>query len=342
MGYFKTAVLLSAMTALFLSVGFLLGGQSGMMTALIFALGMNFFAYWNSDKMLLRMFDAKEVAADSPYPDLRDYYKIVEQLSKRANLPMPKVYVLDNAQPNAFATGRNPENAAVAASMGLINILNKNELAGVMAHELTHIKHRDTLIMTITATFAGAIGMIANFAMFFGRNRNNALGGFGSILVMILSPIAAMLVQMAISRSREYEADYGGAMICGQPLDLASALEKLQLASRKITNVAAERHPAAAHLFIVNPLQGQRMDNLFSTHPNMDNRIKRLQAMAGDMMGRHEESSAYPKPKARDSSRYGSEGRYRSDEVGRSSVPKSGPRSGSVKESGQNKKGPWG
>jgi heat shock protein HtpX len=278
MNMFRTGLLLAAMTALFLVVGYLLGGQNGMLIALVVAIGMNVFSYWNADKVVLRMFNAREVDARSA----PRFYGIVEQLAQRAHLPMPRVYVIDNPQPNAFATGRNPENAAVAATTGLLQNLSQEEIAGVMAHELAHVKNRDTLIMTVTATIAGAIGMLANFAFFFGGNRdNNGLGMVGTILVMILAPIAAMLVQMAISRTREYSADREGAEICGQPLWLASALQKLEAGASRIDNPAAERNPAAAHLFIVNPLHGRSMDSLFSTHPSMENRILKLREMAG-------------------------------------------------------------
>jgi heat shock protein HtpX len=278
MNMFRTGLLLAAMTALFLVVGYLLGGQNGILIALVVAIGMNVFSYWNADKVVLRMFNAREVDARSA----PRFYGIVEQLAQRAHLPMPRVYVIDNPQPNAFATGRNPENAAVAATTGLLQTLSQEEIAGVMAHELAHVKNRDTLIMTLTATIAGAIGMLANFAFFFGGNRdNNALGMVGTILVMILAPIAAMLVQMAISRTREYDADREGAEICGQPLSLASALQKLEAVASRIDNPAVERNPAAAHLFIVNPLHGRSMDSLFSTHPSMENRIRKLREMAG-------------------------------------------------------------
>ncbi|WP_417320879.1 zinc metalloprotease HtpX [Emcibacter sp.] len=276
MGYVRTAILLAGMTGLFLAIGYVLGGSGGLVIAFMLALAMNAFAYWNSDKMVLSMYGARQVDRQSA-PEL---YDIVEGLARRAGLPMPKVYLMDNDQPNAFATGRNPENAAVAATTGLLKILSREEIAGVMAHELAHVKNRDTLTMTITATLAGAIGMLANFAMFFGHNRNNPLGFIGTLLVMILAPVAAMLVQMAISRSREYEADRIGAEICGQPLWLSSALGKLQGASERIVNEEAEHNPATAHLFIVNPLHGQNMDKLFSTHPNMENRIHKLEEMA--------------------------------------------------------------
>ncbi|MEQ9326630.1 MAG: zinc metalloprotease HtpX, partial [Rhodospirillales bacterium] len=226
-GYFKTALLLAALTGLFLVAGWLIGGQSGMLIALAFAAAMNLFSYWNADKIVLSMYKARPVdRASAP-----GFYGIVETLAERARMPMPKVYIIENAQPNAFATGRNPENAAVAATTGLLKILNDQEVAGVMAHELAHVRNRDTLVMTVTATIAGAIGALANMlmfsAMFGGRdNQNSPLGGLGAILVMLLAPFAAMLVQMAISRSREYEADRIGAEICGRPLWLASALAK--------------------------------------------------------------------------------------------------------------------
>ena len=277
MNYLKTAMLLAGMTALFVGIGFMLGGPTGMLIALAIAVGMNVFAYWNSDRMMLSMYGATEVDARSA-PGL---YGTVEQLADRAGLPMPKVYIIDTDQPNAFATGRNPENAAVAATSGLLRILTTEEVAGVMAHELAHVKNRDTLIMTITATVAGAISMLATFAMFFGGNRNNPLGLIGTILIMILAPIAAMLVQMAISRTREYAADRAGAEICGHPLWLASALGKLERGAQQIDNPEAENNPATAHMFIVNPLHARSIDGLFTTHPNMQNRIAKLREMAG-------------------------------------------------------------
>ena len=277
MNYLKTAMLLAGMTALFVGIGFMLGGPTGMLIALAIAVGMNVFAYWNSDRMMLSMYGATEVDARSA-PGL---YGTVEQLADRAGLPMPKVYIIDTDQPNAFATGRNPENAAVAATSGLLRILSTEEVAGVMAHELAHVKNRDTLIMTITATVAGAISMLATFAMFFGGNRNNPLGLIGTILIMILAPIAAMLVQMAISRTREYAADRAGAEICGHPLWLASALGKLERGAQQIDNPEAENNPATAHMFIVNPLHARSIDGLFTTHPNMQNRIAKLREMAG-------------------------------------------------------------
>ncbi len=277
MNYLKTAILLAGMTALFVGIGFMLGGPTGMLIALAIAVGMNVFAYWNSDRMMLSMYGATEVDVRSA-PGL---YGTVEQLADRAGLPMPKVYIIDTDQPNAFATGRNPENAAVAATSGLLRILSTEEVAGVMAHELAHVKNRDTLIMTITATVAGAISMLATFAMFFGGNRNNPLGLIGTILIMILAPIAAMLVQMAISRTREYAADRAGAEICGHPLWLASALDKLERGAQVIDNPEAENNPATAHMFIVNPLHARSIDGLFTTHPNMQNRIAKLREMAG-------------------------------------------------------------
>ncbi|MBF0267867.1 MAG: zinc metalloprotease HtpX [Alphaproteobacteria bacterium] len=282
MGYAKTALLLAGMTGLFLTVGFLIGGETGMLMALGLALATNLFAYWNSGNMVLSMYGAREVGPN----DAPELYQIVAQLARNAQLPMPRVYLIDNPQPNAFATGRNPENAAVAATTGLLNLLSPEEIAGVMAHELAHVKNHDTLVMTIAATIAGAVGMLANFAFFFGGSRSSSeegggspLGAVGTILAAILAPIAAMLVQMAISRSREYEADREGAAICGQPLWLAQALGRLEAAAHVIPNRDAEANPATAHMFIVNPLSGKGMDNLFSTHPSMDNRIARLRAM---------------------------------------------------------------
>ena len=281
MNYTRTFMLMAAMTALFVGVGFLLGGEMGMLLALGIAVAMNLFAYWNSDKLVLRMYGAKE-ASPQQAPE---FHAMVRDLAQRAGLPMPKVYIMEQDQPNAFATGRNPENAAVAATTGLLRRLNRDEIAGVMAHELAHVKNRDTLIMTITATLAGAISMLANFALFFGNSRNNPLGIVGVILVMILAPLAAALVQMAISRSREYEADRVGAEICGHPLWLASALEKIQNAAQRIDNNPAEANPATAHMFIINPLHAHKVDSLFSTHPNTQNRVARLQQMATSMGG---------------------------------------------------------
>jgi heat shock protein HtpX len=281
MNYVRTALLLAAMTGLFLAVGYMIGGQGGMVIALGLAIAMNAFAYWNSDKVVLRMYNAQEVDARTA-PEL---YGLVQELARKANLPMPRVYLVQSDQPNAFATGRNPENAAVAATTGLLRRLSREEVAGVLAHELAHIKNRDTLTMTITATLAGAIGMLANFAFFFGGNRDNPLGAVGVLLAAIVAPIAAMLVQMGISRTREYEADRGGAEISGQPLWLASALEKIDRSARVIDNHRAEANPATAHLFIINPLHAHSYDSLFSTHPSTANRIRRLREMATEMRG---------------------------------------------------------
>jgi heat shock protein HtpX len=284
MNTMRAALLLAALTGLFLAAGYLIGAQQGMIIAFVLAVGMNAFAYWNSDKMVLSMYGAKQVdRASAPR-----FYALVEDLARRANMPMPKVYVMENSQPNAFATGRNPENAAVAATTGLLNILDERELRGVMAHELAHVLHRDTLVMTITATLAGAIGMLANFAFLFrgghGDNRN-PMGAIGTLAVMILAPLTAMMVQFAISRTREYGADAGGAALTGDPLALASALAKLERGARAIPNNDAEANPATAHLFIVNPLSGRGADNLFSTHPSTANRVAKLQALAGQSGG---------------------------------------------------------
>jgi heat shock protein HtpX len=281
MSYFRTAILLAVMTALFMGIGFLIGGQSGMVVALVVAAAMNLFAYWNSDKMVLSMYGAREVDERSA-PEL---VSLVRQLAGAAGIPMPRVYVMENPQPNAFATGRNPEHAAVAVTSGLLNTVNREELSGVLAHELGHIKHRDTLLMTITATIAGAISMLANFGFYFGGRSHNSgnIGFVGSLLLLILGPLAAGLVQMAISRTREYEADREGAEISKRPLALASALEKIAGRAEQIPNMPAERNPASAHLFIVNPLSGARMDNLFSTHPNVENRLARLEEIAREM-----------------------------------------------------------
>lgn len=278
MNLVRTGMLIAVLTALFMGVGYLIGGTGGMVIALIMAAGMNFFSYWNADKMVLAMHHATEVdRASAP-----EYYGIVERLAKRAGLPMPRVFIIDNPQPNAFATGRNPQNAAVAATTGLLHMLTPEELSGVMAHELSHVHNRDTLTMTITATLAGAISMLGSFAFFFGggRNNNNPFGFIGVLVAMLVAPLAAMLVQMAISRTREYSADRMGARFCGNPLWLASALRKIERGTENIVNPDAERHPATAHMFIINPLSGQHMDSLFSTHPSTENRIAALQAMS--------------------------------------------------------------
>jgi heat shock protein HtpX len=274
----KTAILMAAITALFMAIGSLLGGRSGMMLALAIALGMNFFSYWFSDKLVLRMYNAREVDATSA----PQFYTMVQELAQRAGLPMPKVYLIDEQAPNAFATGRNPQHAAVAATTGIIRVLTERELRGVMAHELAHVKHRDILISTVSATMAGAISMLANFAMFFGgrdsegRSTNPIVG----LLVMILAPLAASLIQMAISRAREFEADRGGAEISGDPRALASALEKIHAYARGIPMAAAERHPETAQMMIMNPLRAGGLRGLFSTHPATEERVERLLAMA--------------------------------------------------------------
>ena len=279
MNWFRTTLLLAALTALFMGLGFMLGGRGGMMIALVVALGLNFFSYWNADKIVLRMHSAREVDERSA----PDYYGLVRELATRAGLPMPQVYIVDSPHPNAFATGRNPEHAAVAATTGLLQILNRDELAGVMAHELGHVKNRDTLVMTITATIAGAISMIGNFAMFAGMTGgNDRPNPIALIAAVIVAPFAAMLVQMAISRTREYAADRAGAEISGVPMALASALHKLAQGVARIPNPVVERNPAAAHLYIVHPAIGHGMDSLFSTHPDTGNRIAALRSMAAD------------------------------------------------------------
>lgn len=275
----RTFLLLAGMTALFMGIGYLLGGAAGAMLALVVAAGINLFAWWNSADMVLRMHGAREIGPDERHPALRQYAGDVEHLARRVGMPIPRVYVIESDQPNAFATGRDPAHAAVAATTGLLGRLDRTEVQGVMAHELAHVKNRDTLTMTVTATLAGAIGMLANFALFFGGN--NRAGLLGSLAMMIFAPMAAMLVQSAISRAREYEADRIGAEISGNPMALASALEKIERSARGTVNAGAERNPATAHMFIINPLNGQRMDNLFSTHPDTADRIDRLRQMAG-------------------------------------------------------------
>ncbi len=298
MNLVRTAMLLAFMTALFMAVGYLIGGSGGMLIALAIAAAMNMFSYWNADKMVLRMHHAMEVDARSA----PEYYGIVSQLAERADLPMPKVYLINNDQPNAFATGRNPSNAAVAATTGLLARLTHEEVAGVMAHELAHVKHRDTLTMTITATLAGAIAMLGNFALFFRGGRDNPLGMIGALLAMFLAPVAAAMVQMAISRTREYSADRGGAEICGNPMWLASALGKIAGAAKTIVNDDAERNPATAHLFIINPLAGLRMDNLFTTHPPTESRIAALRQMTTEFSRGGTNSDERSRPGAASSS----------------------------------------
>jgi heat shock protein HtpX len=281
MNLVRTAMLLAGLTALFMAVGFLIGGASGATIAFVVAAAMNLASYWNADRIVLSLHGAHRVDERSA-PEL---VPLVRELARRANLPVPQVYVMESAQPNAFATGRNPQHAAVAVSTGLIDMLNRDEITGVIAHELAHIKNRDTLTMTITATIAGAISMLAQFGLFFGGGArdNNGTGVIGTLLMVILAPLAAMTVQMAISRTREYAADGLGARMSGRPDALASALAKITSAAHSIENETAERAPATAHLFIVNPLGGQRMDNLFSTHPSTQNRIAALQRLAREM-----------------------------------------------------------
>jgi heat shock protein HtpX len=278
---FRTMLLLAAMTALFMAIGGAIGGAPGMTIAFLIAAGTNLFAYWNSDKMVLAQQDAREVD-EAQAPEL---YGIVRQLATNAGLPMPRVYIINSEQPNAFATGRNPENAAVAASSGLLNMMSKDEIAGVLGHELAHVKNRDTLTMTIAATIAGAVSMLANFGMLFGGNRREGGGPgiVGTLLAVLVAPIAAGLIQMMLSRSREYAADHDGARICGHPLWLASALQKIERAAKEIPNEQAQAYPASASLYIINPLSGEGMDNLFSTHPNTGNRVAALQELAGEM-----------------------------------------------------------
>ncbi len=288
MNILRTGMLLAALTAIFVGVGYLIGGTSGALIAFLVAAGMNFFAYWNADRLVLSMHRAREVDARSA-PDL---YAMVGRLAARAGIPTPRVYVADNPQPNAFATGRNPDHAAVCVTTGLMQVLDRDEIEGVIAHELGHVRNRDTLIMTITATIAGAVSMLANFAFFFGggmgrdNNNGNPLGIIGVLVAAIVAPIAALMVQMAISRTREYSADRAGAEISGKPRALASALARISNAAERVPNMSAERNPATAHLFIVNPLSGARMDNLFSTHPATENRIRALLGMEGESTGR--------------------------------------------------------
>jgi heat shock protein HtpX len=284
MNYLRTAILLAGLTALFMGVGYLIGGKNGALIAFAIAAVMNLFSYWNSDQLVLSMHGAQEVDARTA-PDL---VRLVGELAGRAGLPMPRVYLMDNPQPNAFATGRNPEHAAVAVTTGLLQALNREEAAGVIAHELAHVRNRDTLTMTITATIAGAISMLAQFGMFFSgghRDNNQGFGIIGTIAMVILAPIAAMLVQMAISRTREYAADNLGARIAGRTDGLSSALVKISNAAHQIPNDTAERNPATAHLFIVNPLFGHGWDNLFSTHPSTENRLAALQELSRELGG---------------------------------------------------------
>ncbi|MDC7689535.1 zinc metalloprotease HtpX [Vogesella indigofera] len=276
--WLKTTILMAAIVALFGMIGGMIGGQSGMLLALLFGGVMNVFAYWNSDKMVLRMYNAQEVDARTA-PEL---YNMVAELAQRAQMPMPRVYVIHEEQPNAFATGRNPEHAAVAATTGIMRMLDYRELRGVMAHELAHVKHRDTLISTISATMAGAISALANFAMFFGGRdeEGRPANPIASIAVALLAPLAASLIQMAISRAREFEADRGGAEISGDPLALASALQKIEYYAQGRIMPAAEAHPETAQMMIINPLSGGGLSSLFRTHPHTEERIARLNQIA--------------------------------------------------------------
>lgn len=272
----KTFILIAAMTALFASVGFFIGGQSGMIVAFGIACVMNIGSYWFSDTIILKMYKAQPVTGG-------DLFNMVAVLADRAQIPMPRVYIIENPQPNAFATGRNPSHAAVAVNTGLIDMMTRDELAGVIGHELAHIKNRDTLTMTVTATLAGAIGMLGNMAMMMGGGRDengHTRSPIIGIVIMIAAPLVASIVQMAISRTREYSADKAGAEISGNPMALASALAKLQNGASRIGNATAENNPATAHMFIINPLSGRGMDNLFSTHPNTENRIAALTELA--------------------------------------------------------------
>ncbi len=283
MNFAKTGLLLALLTGIFVAVGALIGGVTGMVIAFVIALAMNMFSLWQSDKMVLNMYGAEEVDAQSG----GQFYEMVRDLAAKAELPMPRVYIMNNPQPNAFATGRNPRNAAVCASTGLLEMMSPEEVAGVMAHELAHVKNYDTLTMAVAASIGGAVSMLAQFLQFstlFGGNRENSspLGWVGVIVTIILAPLVAMLVQMAISRSREYQADRLGGLICGNPLWLASSLRKIEHYARGIPNEQAEAAPGTAHLFIINPLTGQGMDNLFSTHPNTENRIAELEKLAAE------------------------------------------------------------
>ena len=279
MGTIRTGMLLAAMTALFVLVGYMLGGMGGMVIAFFLAAGTNAFAYWNSDKLALRMHGAQPVTRASQ-PEL---YAMVEKLARNADMPVPKIFIINQQQPNAFATGRNPENGAVAVTLGLLGLMSREELEGVIAHELAHIKNRDTLTMTIAATIAGAISMLAQFGFLMGGNRDRGQFGFiGILLAVIFAPMAAALIQMTISRTREYAADKGGAEISGNPLALASALERIHAAAARIDMPSAEASPHTGHMFIINPLHGLRLDKMFATHPPVDLRIKALRDMASD------------------------------------------------------------
>ncbi|WP_424813795.1 zinc metalloprotease HtpX [Roseococcus sp. YIM B11640] len=291
----RTFILLAALTALFMGIGYMLGGGNGAVIALALAGAMNLYAWWGSDAAVLRMHNAQPVtAAEAP-----QLYRMVEGLAQRAGVPMPALYVIHEDQPNAFATGRSPEHGAVAVNTGLLDLMNEQEVAGVVAHELAHIKHRDTLIMAVTATLAGAIGFLAQFGGLLAprdrEGRGNPLGIVGVLLMLVVGPLAAMMVQMAISRAREFEADAEGAQICGDPTWLASGLAKLERGKIGHVNQTAEAHPASAHMFIINPLSGFRLDNLFATHPPTEERISRLMAMSR-LPGGASSSSVWVKP----------------------------------------------
>lgn len=273
MNQIRTAILLAGLTALFITIGYNFGGLAGAMIALVFALAMNLYTYWNSDKVIMRMYHARPISDDSPI------YHIIEKLAINAQIPTPRLFFVDNHQPNAFATGRNPSNAAIAITKGLLKHLTEKEATAVIAHEMAHIKNRDTLIMTITATIAGAISMIANLMFFFGSSERHILSPVGALLTALIAPIAAMMVQFSIARSREYYADRIGAQICNDPLSLISALRKIAYLSTQTINIDAENHPGSAHIFIINPLHARPMDNLFSTHPSLENRIRLLLEM---------------------------------------------------------------
>jgi heat shock protein HtpX len=330
MNYARTAILLAGLTGLFMAVGYLIGGGGGAMIALVIAAGTNLFSYWNADKLVLSMHGAQEVDEHSA-PEL---VVIVRELAQRAGLPMPRVYLMDSPQPNAFATGRNPQHAAVCATTGLLNTLSRDEIAGVIGHELGHVRNHDTLTMTITATIAGAISMLAQLGIWFGgfggnRDNNNGLGVVGTLLMVVLAPLAAMIVQMAISRTREYAADNLGARISGRPDALASALLKISRVAEAVPNDTAEAHPATAPLFIINPLSGRGMDNLFSTHPSTENRIAALEELSRDMgLG---ESGAMAAPSAPAAAPYGPR------------IAGGARRAGSVPSvRGSSQRGPWG
>lgn len=293
--HLRTFTLLAGLTALFVGIGYLIAGPSGMLIALVMAGGMNLFSYWNADKIVLRMYGAVAVDEGHAEPLIRNYVSDTVEMASKAGLPRPKVYLIQQDQPNAFATGRNPENAAVAATTGLLQMLDRREIRGVMAHELAHVKNRDTLTMTVTATIAGAISALANFALFFGGGDRERPGGvIGVLALSILAPMAAALVQMAISRGREYEADHGGAEISGDPQALASALQKIEAYAKGRVNLTAERNPATGQMFIINPLAGHGADNLFSTHPATQNRVAALMKLSGDAAPRKAVRTAVP------------------------------------------------